>query len=145
MILYSPQLETPEIIVIVIDASILANAIVDSSPTGQRTRDALTGQENICAPDCIDVETYSVFRKMWLRKLLSDNDFLKSIRILNDLPLRRYRSLSLLSRAYAHRHNVGAYDAAYVALAEELECALLTADIRLSTAPDLNCEVLVVV
>jgi predicted nucleic acid-binding protein len=128
----------------VIDASILANAIVDSSPIGQRTRDALTGQENICAPDCIDVETYSVFRKMWLRKLLSDNDFLKSIRILNDLPLQRYRSRNLLSRAYTHRHNVGSYDAAYVALAEELKCTFLTADVRLSTAPDLNCEVLVV-
>jgi predicted nucleic acid-binding protein len=128
----------------VIDASILANAIVDSSPIGQRTRDALTGQENICAPDCIDVETYSVFRKMWLRKLLSDNDFLKSIRILNDVPLQRYRSRNLLSRAYTHRHNVGSYDAAYVALAEELKCTFLTADVRLSTAPDLNCEVLVV-
>ena len=127
-----------------IDASILANAIVDSSPIGQRTRDALTGQENICAPDCIDVETYSVFRKMWLRKLLSDNDFLKSIRILNDLPLQRYRSRNLLSRAYTHRHNVGSYDAAYVALAEELKCTFLTADVRLSTAPDLNCEVSVV-
>ena len=129
---------------IVIDASILANAIIDSSAIGQRTRDALTGQDSICAPDCIDVETYSVFRKMWLRKMLSDNDFLSSIRILKNLPLQRYKSRHLLSRAYTHRHNVGAYDAAYVALAEELQCAFLTADIRLSTAPDLNCEVLVV-
>lgn len=144
MTLCSPQLETPENTVIVIDASILANAIVDSSPIGQRTRDALTGQENICAPDCIDVETYSVFRKMWLRKLLSDIEFLQSIRILNDLPLQRYRSRNLLSRAYTHRHNIGGYDAAYVALAEELQCTFLTADVRLSTAPDLNCEVLVV-
>ena len=110
MTLCSPQLETPETIVIV-----------------------------------IDVETYSVFRKMWLRKILSDNDFLQSIRILNDLPLQRYRSRNLLSRAYTHRHNVGSYDAAYVALAEELQCSFLTADVRLSTAPDLNCEVLVVV
>jgi predicted nucleic acid-binding protein len=130
--------------VIVIDASILANAIIDSSAIGQRTRDVLTGQDSICAPDCIDVETYSVFRKMWLRKMLSDDDFLSSIRILNNLPLQRYKSRHLLSRAYTHRHNVGAYDAAYVALAEELQCAFLTADIRLSTAPDLNCEVLVV-
>ena len=129
---------------IVIDASILANAIIDSSAIGQRTRDVLTGQDSICAPDCIDVETYSVFRKMWLRKMLSDNDFLSSIRILKNLPLQRYKSRHLLSRAYTHRHNVGAYDAAYVALAEELQCAFLTADIRLSTAPDLNCEVLVV-
>ena len=81
---------------------------------------------------------------MWLRKMLSDNDFLSSIRILKNLPLQRYKSRHLLSRAYTHRHNVGAYDAAYVALAEELQCAFLTADIRLSTAPDLNCEVLVV-
>ena len=129
---------------IVIDASVLANALIDPSSIGQRTRNALMGQQNICAPDCIDVETYSVFRKMWLRKILSDSEFHQAVRVLSELPLQRYKSRHLLSRAYTHRHNVGAYDAAYVALAEELECAFLTADIRLSTAPNLKCEVLVV-
>lgn len=129
---------------IVIDASVLANALIDPSSIGQKTRNALMGQQNICAPDCIDVETYSVFRKMWLREILSDGEFHQAVRVLSELSLQRHKSRHLLSRAYTHRHNVGAYDAAYVALAEELECALLTADIRLSTAPGLNCEVLVV-
>lgn len=47
----------------------------------------------------------------------------------------------------AVRSNLSAYDATdatYVALAELLDCALLTADARLSRAPDLTCVVTVV-
>ena len=32
------------------------------------------------------------------------------------------------------RHNLGAYDAAYIALAEALGCELLTGDVKLKTA-----------
>ena len=44
-------------------------------------------------------------------------------------------------RAYELRENVTAYDAAYVALAEALDCPLLTADARLARAPGIRCEV----
>ncbi|SDX74459.1 hypothetical protein SAMN05661080_01020 [Modestobacter sp. DSM 44400] len=37
-----------------------------------------------------------------------------------------------------------AYDASYVALAEVLGCAVLTADARLSRAPGLRCAITVV-
>lgn len=51
-----------------------------------------------------------------------------------DLPLTRHPHESLLSRALQLRHNVSAYDAAYVALAEQLGAELLTADARLANA-----------
>jgi predicted nucleic acid-binding protein len=46
-----------------------------------------------------------------------------------------------MRRAHELRANVTAYDAAYVALAEALDCPLITADKRLSRAPGLHCPV----
>jgi len=46
-----------------------------------------------------------------------------------------------MRRAYELRANVTAYDAAYIALAELLGCALVTADARLARAPGIRCPV----
>jgi hypothetical protein len=37
-------------------------------------------------------------------------------------------------RIWELRHNIGAYDAAYIALAEALGCELLTGDVKLKNA-----------
>jgi predicted nucleic acid-binding protein len=50
-----------------------------------------------------------------------------------DLPVQRWPfGDGLRRRAFQLRDNVPAYDAAYVALAEALECPLLTRDSRLA-------------
>jgi predicted nucleic acid-binding protein len=46
-----------------------------------------------------------------------------------------------MRRAYELRANVTAYDSAYVALAEELGCELLTADRRLASASGPRCAI----
>ena len=51
-----------------------------------------------------------------------------------DFPLTRYPHDVLLERVWELRHNLTAYDAAYVALAEALDATLLTRDRRLATA-----------
>jgi predicted nucleic acid-binding protein len=51
---------------------------------------------------------------------------------------------ALLDRIWELRDNVTAYDAAYVAPTEAIECPLLTADVRLSRASGLRCAVTVV-
>ena len=50
---------------------------------------------------------------------------------------------TLMIRAYELRGNVTPYDATYVALAEGLNCPLLTGDVRLKRAAGLRCEVTV--
>lgn len=45
----------------------------------------------------------------------------------------------LLERMWELRHNITAYDAAYVALAERLDAVLVTCDTRLVTANGPNC------
>ena len=50
----------------------------------------------------------------------------------------------LLSRIWELRANVSAYDASYIALAESLDCTMLTADRRLARAPGPECPITVV-
>jgi predicted nucleic acid-binding protein len=53
---------------------------------------------------------------------------------LADLPLTRYPHGLLLPRIWDLRHNLTAYDAVYVALAEALRAPLVTRDHRLAGA-----------
>ena len=63
---------------------------------------------------------------------------------LADLPAERYGHRPLLGRVWELRHNLQAYDAAYVALAEALGAVLVTADRRLARCPGLTCQLEVV-
>jgi predicted nucleic acid-binding protein len=54
------------------------------------------------------------------------------MRHLARFPIRRMPLVPLLDRMWELRANVAAYDAAYVALAEALECGLVTRDARLA-------------
>ena len=126
---------------LVVDASVLANVLADDGPDGSTARDAIRDGE-LHAPDLIDVEAMAVLRKRWLVHDLSEDRFRDAIADLADLPITRYPALPLLQRAFQLRHNVTAYDAMYVALAEGLACALLTADRRLAAAAGIACEVL---
>jgi predicted nucleic acid-binding protein len=57
------------------------------------------------------------------------------------LPIARFPVAPLMVRAYELRASVTAYDASYIALAEGLECLLVTADARLARAPRIRCTV----
>jgi len=51
------------------------------------------------------------------------------------LRLTRYEPALLLQRIWGLRHNLSAYHAAYVALAEVLKAPLITRDQRIAAAP----------
>jgi predicted nucleic acid-binding protein len=126
---------------IVIDASVLANAIADDGADGHRAREEMRVAEGLAAPDLVDVETTAVLRKRWLAGTLSEQRFAVAVEDLEDLEIDRYPALPLMRRAFELRANVTAYDAAYIALAEMLECELLTGDRRLARAPGSNCSI----
>lgn len=126
---------------IVVDASVLSNAIGDDGADGRRARSELRTAGELAAPDLVDVETTAVLRKRWLGGDISDRRFAAAIQDLEDLQVDRYASLPLMRRAYELRANVSAYDAAYVALAEGLGCELLTGDRRLASAPGSRCPI----
>jgi predicted nucleic acid-binding protein len=122
--------------VIVVDASVLATALGDDGDDGDTARERLRGEE-LAAPEIIDLEVTSV----WRRTLIDERRAALALADLADLPLRRAPHLPLLPRCWELRHNLTPYDAAYVALAEALDVAFVTADRRLSRAAGIRCAV----
>jgi len=127
--------------VIVVDASILANALGDDEDDGDAARSALRAAGDLAAPDLVDVETVAVLRRRWLAWATSDERFDAAVADLQRWDFERVPTLRLVRRAYELRANVAAYDAMYVALAEALGCELLTADQRLAGATGPRCSI----
>lgn len=125
---------------IVVDASVLAVALADDGPDGDAARARLLG-EDVAAPELIDLEVTSVLRGRARAHALDERRARLAMGDLADLPLRRAPHLPLLRRCWELRDNLTLYDAAYVALAEALEVALLTGDGRLARAPGPRCPV----
>ncbi|MEO5679734.1 MAG: type II toxin-antitoxin system VapC family toxin [Acidimicrobiales bacterium] len=126
---------------IVVDASILANVIGDDGHDGRQARSEVRRAGALAAPDLVDVESVAVLRKRWLAGTMSAPRFATAVRDLEALDVDRYPTLPLMRRAYELRANVTPYDAAYVALAEVLDCELLTSDQRLAGAPGPRCPI----
>ena len=124
---------------IVVDASVLANVVGDDEAAGQLARARLAAASAVSAPDLVDVETVSVLRRRWLASDLSDERFRFAVDDLLALPITRFTVGPLMVRAFELRANIIAYDACYVALAEALDCPLVTSDRRLANAPMTTC------
>lgn len=86
------------------------------------------------APSLCDVELMAVLRRGLLAGRLGGARARAALADCLDLPLVRHGHRRLLSRVLELRDNFSAYDAAYVALAEELGAELLTADRALARA-----------
>ncbi|HEY9376193.1 MAG TPA: type II toxin-antitoxin system VapC family toxin [Jiangellaceae bacterium] len=127
-------------IVLVVDASILAVALADDGPDGDRARDRLRG-EQLAAPEIVDLEVVSVLRGQLRKEMLDERRAALALRDLVDLPLQHASHLPLLPRCWELRTNLTPYDAAYVSLAEILDAALLTGDRRLASAPGPRCSI----
>jgi predicted nucleic acid-binding protein len=125
---------------VVVDASVLVNALLINGPARARLAAA-----NLQAPELIDAELLSVLRRLVLANQLPEQLALQALATAQQLGLRRHASRHLWSRAWELRTNLTAYDALYVALAEQLEAPLLTADSRAAQAPGLRCTVELIV
>jgi predicted nucleic acid-binding protein len=127
--------------VLVVDASVLAPALAYDTPEGEVVRERLHGEEHLSAPEIVDLEVLSVWRRA-LRAGRLERD--RSERALEDLAIMRLARMPhrpLMPRIWELRHNLSPYDAAYVALAEALDATLLTVDDRSTRGPALRCQV----
>ena len=120
---------------IVVDASAVV-AYLENVPlgSGEIARQRFTGDE-LHVPHLLDVGVPHALRSLLLRGVLSPKRAGDAIENLPELPVIRYPHYPLAPRVWALRHNLTAYDATYVALAEELQAPLITLDRGMRDAP----------
>lgn len=123
---------------IVVDASVVATALGDDGDDGRRARERIAA-ERLSAPEVIDLEVLSAFRRLCAAGKLSVERADAAVADLQDLRIERVPHRPLVARCWELRDNVTVYDAAYIALAESLDVPLLTADRRLAAAPGARC------
>jgi len=92
------------------------------------------GRQTFHAPELIDIEVTQVLRRYSIAGQLDSERGRTVMSDLMDFPMRRHPHGVLMQRVWELRHNLSAYDAVYLALAESLDAALLTDDQRLVTA-----------
>jgi len=124
--------------VIVVDASAALSGLLNDGAA----RQALGGQQ-LHVPHLIDSEVASGLRRRVAAKQLDADDGWAALDAWRHLAATRYAVHTLLDRVWQLRDNLSAYDAGNVALAELLDCSLITADARLSRAPGIRCPITV--
>ena len=119
---------------IVLDASAALDWLLQTS-AGQNIEQRIYSQhESLHAPHLLDLEAAQVLRRLVREGAVSAHRADQAIADLLDLRITRYPHVPLLPRIWQLRHNLSAYDAAYVVLAEKLGARLLTRDGRLASA-----------
>ena len=129
---------------IVADASVVIEVLLNTSLAASCREIILAPSESVCVPHLLDLEVCQVLRRYVRTGQLADTLASEALRVLNDLPLFRYSHEPLIDRIWELRHSIGAYDAAYVALAESLGAPLVTCDARLTRSHGHRANVQVV-
>jgi predicted nucleic acid-binding protein len=120
----------------VVDAGVVVELLAGNLDPGR------LGDEELASPHLIDSEVTQVLRGLVRRGVLTEEQGALALDGFLQLTLTRFPADWLRPRMWALRHNLSAYDATYVALAEMTDAtALLTTDARLANAPGLECRI----
>lgn len=128
---------------IVVDASVLVSALVDRGRVGAACT-ARLASDDLAAPSLIDVEVLSAIRGLARAGRITEREGDRATESLRIFPIDRVTHTELIARAWALRHNVSAYDAVYLALAERLGASFVTGDAGLRHVPGASCTVEVI-
>jgi predicted nucleic acid-binding protein len=120
---------------IVLDASAMVDWLLQT-PAGQRIEQRIYARnETLHSVHLLDVEFTQVLRRLVRERTLIPMRAEEAMDDLMALRITRYAPVLLLSRIWQLRNNMTAYDAAYIALAEELKAPLITRDQKIAAAP----------
>lgn len=122
---------------LVIDASAVVAALVDTGPAGTWAEGLLTA--TLVAPQLLHVEVANVLRRASAAGEISDDVASLAHADLVDLRVELIPYEAVAARIWELRHNLTAYDAWYVAVAELVDAPLATLDERLAVAPGPKC------
>ena len=119
---------------VVLDASALVEYLLGSDLGLNAASIIEQPAVDLRTPALCDIEVTSALRGLVISGKTTIDRALEAVEDYADLPITRHEHLELLERVLALRANFSAYDATYVALAEELEAELLTCDEPLARA-----------
>ena len=120
----------------VVDAGVIVELVANDLDPSR------LGDEELGVPHLIDSEVSNVLRRLVVQKVLSDKQATAAMNGFMRLTLTRFPADWLRPRIWELRHNLSAYDATYVALAELTGAtSLLTTDARLANAPGITCPI----
>ena len=126
---------------VVADSSALVASVVNS---GSDTRwvDAAFAGEYLACPELALAEATNILRRMEISGRISRADAASAYDNLLEIEIELHPFAPYAERIWELRNNLTIYDAWYVALAESLDCSLVTLDRRLSRATGPNCPIL---
>lgn len=121
---------------IVVDAGVIVELLVNDIEPRR------IGAGELAAPHLLDSEVTNVLRRLVIRGALNEEQGARAMDGFGELYLERFPAQPLRPRIWELRHNLSAYDATYVALAEALEGAsLVTTDVRLAKTTGPKCTI----
>jgi len=120
---------------IVLDASAVVAWLL-RTPAGQRVEQRIYARnDTLHTVHLLDVEFAQLLRRLVREGTLARKRAEEAMEDLIAVRVTRYAPVALLPRIWQLRQNLSAYDAAYVALAEELKAPLITRDQKIAAAP----------
>ena len=126
---------------VVIDASALVAALVDSGPEGAWA-ESLIADGQLVGPELVLAEASNILRRLEQAGSISRIEATASHNDLLQLDIQLFPFAPFAERVWELRGNLTCYDAWYVALAEALGGPLATLDRRMTRASGPICPIL---
>lgn len=123
---------------LVVDASMVAAALVDGGPDGTWA-DEVLAHDQLAAPHLMPVEVANILRRAALSDDISADSATLAHADLLDLRVELFAYEPFALRVWELRDNLTAYDAWSVAIAEALDAPMATLDRRLVSASGPRC------
>ena len=102
------------------------------------------GAESVHVPQHFKVELVSALRGLFLKGALTDDELQEACHEVVEFIVESHPIEPTVPRIVELAHNATPYDAAYVALAEALDCPLVTCDKRIADIPGIHAKVVIV-
>jgi predicted nucleic acid-binding protein len=125
---------------LVVDTSAVLEALAARDPAPGLI-ERLSEDGDLHAPHLIDTELLHALRRMSIHHQITADRADDARSDFAELALVRYRHQPLNDRVWQLRHNLTAYDATFIALAEALSAPLITCDARLAVAPGHSAQI----